>query len=27
MPVEADHAEALVQTGRSLVPELPRISA
>jgi diguanylate cyclase (GGDEF)-like protein/PAS domain S-box-containing protein len=27
MPVEADHAEALVQVGRSLVPELPRISA
>jgi diguanylate cyclase (GGDEF)-like protein/PAS domain S-box-containing protein len=26
MPVEADHAEALVQVGRSLVPELPRIS-
>jgi len=27
MPVEADHAEALVQIGHSLVPELPRISA
>jgi diguanylate cyclase (GGDEF)-like protein/PAS domain S-box-containing protein len=27
MPVEADHAEALVRVGRSLVPELPRISA
>jgi diguanylate cyclase (GGDEF)-like protein/PAS domain S-box-containing protein len=26
MPVEADHAEALVRVGRSLVPELPRIS-
>ncbi len=26
MPVEADHAEALVRIGRSLVPELPRVS-
>jgi diguanylate cyclase (GGDEF)-like protein len=26
MPVEADHAEALVRVGHSLVPELPRIS-
>jgi diguanylate cyclase (GGDEF)-like protein/PAS domain S-box-containing protein len=26
MPVDADHAEALVRVGRSLVPELPRIS-
>jgi diguanylate cyclase (GGDEF)-like protein/PAS domain S-box-containing protein len=26
MPVEADHAEALIRVGRSLVPELPRIS-
>jgi len=26
MPVEADHAEALLRVGRSLVPELPRIS-
>jgi diguanylate cyclase (GGDEF)-like protein/PAS domain S-box-containing protein len=25
MPVEADHAEALIRTGHSLVPELPRI--
>ena len=24
MPVEADHAEALVRIGRGLVPELPR---
>jgi len=27
MPVEADHAEALVRVGPTLVPELPRISA
>jgi EAL domain-containing protein (putative c-di-GMP-specific phosphodiesterase class I) len=27
MPVEADHAEALIRTGYSLVPELPRLSA
>jgi EAL domain-containing protein (putative c-di-GMP-specific phosphodiesterase class I) len=26
MPVEADHAEALVRVGHTLVPELPRIS-
>jgi diguanylate cyclase (GGDEF)-like protein/PAS domain S-box-containing protein len=26
MPVEADHAEALVRIGRGLVPELPRMS-
>jgi EAL domain-containing protein (putative c-di-GMP-specific phosphodiesterase class I) len=26
MPVEADHAEALIRVGRRLVPELPRIS-
>jgi EAL domain-containing protein (putative c-di-GMP-specific phosphodiesterase class I) len=27
MPVEADHAEALLRVGPTLVPELPRISA
>ena len=27
MPVEADEAEALMRVGRSLVPELPRMSA
>jgi EAL domain-containing protein (putative c-di-GMP-specific phosphodiesterase class I) len=26
MPVEADHAEALIRVGHTLVPELPRIS-